>query len=407
MLTDAKIRAAKPSERPVKLFDSGGLYLEVSPRGGRWWRLKFRFEGREKRLSLGVYPQVALKQARKRRDEARVQLAQGIDPGAARKAQKAAQGGEGTLEAVAREWFAQRSPTWAPSHAVRIMRRLERDVFPWLGGRRLAEIAPPDILPLLRRIEARGAGETAHRAVQSLSAVFRFAVATGRADRDVTADLRGALAPVKGSHFAAITEPKAIGALLRALWGYRGTFVVSSAMRLGPYLFVRPGELRKAEWSEIDLDAAEWRIPGERMKMKAPHIVPLSVQAVECLRELHPLTGSGRYVFPSARSASRCMSDNAVLAAMRSLGIPKDEMVGHGWRAAARTLLHEVLHYPGEVIERQLAHRTPGPLGAAYDRAKHLSERRKMMGAWANYLDSLKNGAEVVPLRQATGPTNR
>ena len=401
MLSDIKIRSAKPSEKPLKLFDGGGLYLEVSPRGGRWWRLKFRFEGREKRLSLGVYPQVSLKEARRRRDEARAQLAQGIDPGAARKAQKAAQGGEGTLEAVAREWFAQRSPTWAPSHAVRIIRLLERDVFPWIGGRPIAEIAPPDILPLLRRIEARGAGETAHRAVQNLSAVFRFAVATGRADRDVTADLRGALAPVKGKHFAAQTEPQAIGALLRALWGYEGTFIVRCALRLGAYLFVRPGELRKAEWSEIDLDAAEWRIPAGKMKMRDPHIVPLSQQAVDILRELHPLTGAGRYVFSSARSVSRPMSDNAVLAAMRSLGIAKTEMVGHGWRAAARTLLHEVLHYPGEVIERQLAHRTPGPLGAAYDRAKHLSERRRMMQAWSDYLGALKNGAEVVLLRRA------
>jgi integrase len=342
-----------------------------------------------------------LKEARRRRDEARVQLAQGIDPGAARKAQKAAQGGEGTLEAVAREWFAQRSPTWAPSHAVRVIRLLERDVFPWIGARLIAEIAPPDILPLLRRIEVRGAGETAHRAAQNLSAVLRFAVATQRVDRDVTADLRGALAPVKGKHFAAITEPQAIGALLRALWGYQGTFIVQCALRLGPYLFVRPGELRHAEWSEFDLGRAEWQIPAEKMKMRDPHIVPLSRQAVECLRELHPLTGSGRYVFPSARSASRCMSDNAVLAAMRSLGIPKNAMVGRGWRATARTLLHEVLHFSGEVIERQLAHRTPGPLGAAYDRAKHLPERRRMMAEWADYLDGLKAGAEVIPLQRA------
>lgn len=401
MLTDAKIRALKPSEKPVKFYDGNGLYLIVHPNGGRWWRLRFRHGGREKLLSLGVYPMVSLKGARRRRDEARVQLAQGIDPGAVRKAQKAARGGEGTLEAVAREWFAKHSPTWAPSHAVRVIRLLERDVFPWLGGRPIAEIATSDILPVLRRIEERGAGETAHRAVQNLSAVFRFAVATGRADRDVTADLRGALAPVKGSHFAAQTEPQAIGALLRALWGYQGTFIVQCALRLGPYLFVRPGELRKAEWSEIDLEAAEWRIPGERMKMKAPHIVPLSVQAVECLRELRLLTGEGKFVFPSARSADRPMSDNAVLAAMRSLGIPKDEMVGHGWRAAARTLLHEVLHYNGEVVERQLAHRTPGPLGATYDRAKHLSERRRMMAEWASYLDGLRNGAEVIPLHRA------
>jgi integrase len=399
MLTDAKIRNAKLRERPYKLGDAGGLYVEVSPRGGRWWRLKFRFEGREKRLSLGVYPQVSLKEARRRRDEARVQLARGIDPGAARKAQKAARGGEGTLEAVAREWFARHSPTWAASHAVRVIRRLERDVFPWLGGRPIAEIAPPDILPLLRRIEARGAGETAHRAVQNLSAVFRFAVATQRADRDVTADLRGALAPVKGSHFAALTEPLAIGAMLRALWGYQGTFIVRCALRLGPYLFVRPGELRKAEWSEIDLEAAEWQIPALKMKMRDPHTVPLSRQAADILRDIHPLTGAGQYVFPSARRADRPMSDNAVLAAMRSLGIPKDEMVGHGWRAAARTLLHEVLHYPREVIERQLAHRTPGPLGATYDRAKHLAERRRMMQMWADYLDGLKSGADVVPIR--------
>ena len=350
-------------------------------------------------MSFGTYPMVGLKQARAKRDEARVQLAAGVDPSKARKAAKAAKGGDGTLEAVAREWFEQRSPTWAPSHSVRVLRLLERDVFPWIGTRRVGDITALDILPVLRRIEDRGAGETAHRAVQNLSSVFRFAVATQRADRDVTADLRGALAPVSGEHFAAITEPQAIGALLRALWGYQGTFIVQCALRLGAYTFVRPGELRKAEWSEIDLDAAEWRIPAEKMKMKkVGHIVPLAQQALDILRELHPLTGTGRFLFPSARGISRPMSDNAVLSAMRSLRIAKDVMCGHGWRAAARTLLDEVLHFPGEVIERQLAHRTPGPLGSAYDRAKHLPERRRMMQAWADYLDGLKAGAEVIPL---------
>ncbi|MGH7317591.1 MAG: tyrosine-type recombinase/integrase, partial [Candidatus Rokuibacteriota bacterium] len=285
-LTDTAIRNAKPREKPVKLFDGGGLYLILTPAGARWWRFDYRHGGKRRTLSMGVYPAVGLKEARARRDSARKQLAAGLNPSEARKAAKAARGGEDSLEAVAREWFAKHAPRWAPGHASKIIGRFERDIFPWLGARPVREITAPELLEVLRRIEARGAIETAHRAHQNCGRVFRNAIATGRAERDPAADLRGALPPVKEKHHAAITESKAIGALLRAIDGYQGSFVTQCALRLAPLLFVRPGELRKAEWWEIDLEAAEWRIPAERMKMKTQHIVPLSRQALAVLHEL-------------------------------------------------------------------------------------------------------------------------
>lgn len=398
-LTDTTIRNAKPGEKPLKLFDARGLYLEISPAGGKWWRLKYRYDGKEKRLSLGVYPDVSLKDARERRDTARKLLADGIDPSENRKAQKSAKADRAanSFEVVAREWFAKYSATWAEDHGNRIIRRFERDIFPWIGGRPIAEVTAPELLSVMRRIESRGALETAHRALGNCGQVFRYAVATGKVDRDPSGDLRGALPPVKGKHFAAITDPKQVGQLLRTLDGYQGTFVVTCALRLAPLVFVRPGELRKAEWTDINLDAAEWRFVAT--KTSAPHIVPLSTQAELLLRELHALTGGGRFVFPGARSNARPMSDNAILAALRRMGIDKEEMSGHGFRAMARTILDEVLGVRPDYIEHQLAHAVRDPNGRAYNRTAHLAERRKMMQQWADYLDKLKAGAEVIPLR--------
>ena len=399
-LTDPAIRNAKPGEKPIKLADEKGLYLLIVPAGGKWWRLDYRFAGKRKTLSMGTYPEVSLKEARDKRDDARKQLAQGIDPGETRKTMKAAQSAEAdTFEVVAREWHTKFSPTWTPEHGERIIRRFERDIFPWMGKRPIREITAPELLAALRRIESRGALDTAHRAHQNCGQVFRYAVATGRADRDPSGDLRGALPPVRDKHHASITDPKGIGELLRAIDDYRGSFVTQCAMRLAPLVFVRPGELRSAEWSEFDFDKAEWRIPGEKMKMRDPHIVPLSTQAAAILLELQPLTGRGRYVFPSARTPNgdRCMSENAVLAALRRLGYTKDEMTGHGFRSMASTLLNEQ-GWHRDAIERQLAHTERNAVRAAYNYAEHLPERRKMMQAWADYLDGLKRSADVIPI---------
>lgn len=400
-LTDTAIKNAKPGAKPVKLSDEKGLFLLMAPAGGKWWRLKYRFGGKEKLLSLGTYPEVSLKDARQRRDDARKLLADGVDPSENRKAVKSAkvERAGNSFEVIAREWYAKNSVSWTETHGSRIIRRLERDIFPWIGGRPIADITAPELLAVLRRIEERGAVETAHRAHQNCGQVFRYAIATGRAERDPSPDLKGALPPVKQSHHAAITDPKAIGELLRAIDGYQGQFVTQCALRLAPMFFVRPGELRKAEWAEFDLDKAEWNIPAERMKMREPHLVPLSSQAVAILRELHALTGSGRYVFPGARTNGRPMSDNAILAALRRMGFAKDEMSGHGFRAMARTILDEVLQVRPDYIEHQLAHAVRDPNGRAYNRTAHLAERRKMMQQWADYLDKLKAGAEVIPLR--------
>ncbi|MBK7135407.1 MAG: integrase arm-type DNA-binding domain-containing protein [Rhodocyclales bacterium] len=397
-LTDTAIRNAKPGKKPLKLFDDRGLYLEISPSGGKWWRLKYRFDGKEKRLSLGIYKDVGLKEARERRDEARKLLANGVDPSENRKAQKMARADRAanSFEAVAREWYAKHSANWAPHHGDRIIRRFERDIFPWIGGRPVAEITAPELLSAVRRIESRGALETAHRALGNCGQVMRYAVATGRCGRDPSGDLRGALPPVKGGHFSATTDPKRVAEILRAIDGYHGTLTVSCALRLAPLVFVRPGELRRAEWSDIDMEQTEWRYTVT--KTNTPHIVPLSKQAVVILRELHPLTGSGRFVFPGARSNGRPMSDNAILAAMRRMGIGKEEMSGHGFRAMARTILDEVLGFRPDIIEHQLAHAVRDPNGRAYNRTSHLSERRVMMQQWADYLDKLKAGADVISI---------
>lgn len=398
-LTDTAIKNAKPEAKQRKLYDERGLFLLISPKGGKWWRFKYLFDGKEKLLSLGTYPDVSLKDARDRRDEARKQVASCIDPGEHRKAKKTAKiaNQANSFEVVAREWYAKHSPNWSSSHGGKIIRLFERDIFPWIGGSPVSDINAPQLLEVIRRIEKRGALDTAHRALGNCGQVFRYAVATGRAERDPTGDLRGALPPVKGSHFAAVTDPQMAAGILRALDTYEGTLVVRCALRLAPLFFVRPGELRHAEWTDVDLDIAEWRYTVS--KTNTQHIVPLSRQAVEILREIHPLTGRGRYVFPSARNpkGDRPMSDNAILSAMRRMGIEKDEMSGHGFRAMARTILDEVLGFRPELIEHQLAHAVRDPLGRAYNRTVHLQERHKMMQEWADYLDKLKDGAEILP----------
>jgi integrase len=391
-LTDTTVRNAKPRSKPFKLADGKGLFLQVTPSGGKWWRIKYRFDGKEKLLSCGVYPDTSLAKAREKCDAARKLLADGIDPGQHRKATKASRitQNANSFEAVAREWHSKYSPTWAPSHSNKIIRRLERDFFPWLGDKPINSITPPDLLKALRRIEERGAIETAHRAQQNCSQIFRYAIATGRAERDPAPDLRGALPATKATHLAALTQPEAIGALLRAIDDYQGTFTTKCALKLAPLVFVRPGELRAAEWREINLEKTEWNIPAERMKMRQPLLVPLSTQAVAILQDIYALTGSGRYVFPSARTSLRPMSDNAILAALRRMGFSKEEMTGHGFRAMARTVLDEVLGVRPDFIEHQLGHAVRDPNGRAYNRTAHLAERRKMMQQWADYLEKLK-----------------
>jgi len=392
-LTDTAVRRAKAKKKPFKMFDSGGLFLLINPSGGKWWRFKYRFNHKEKLLSLGTYPDISLKTARDRRDLERRKLADKIDPAINRKVIKAAweYSQANSFEVVAREWMDKQSTIWSLANTQKIKRHLESNIFPWLGERPIAEITAPELLASLRRMETRGAVGTAHRVLQTCGQIFRYAIATGRATRDSAADLRGALQPMpKEKHRAAVTDPKAIGPLLRAMHEYHGSVIVRCALRLAPLVFVRPGELRKAEWKEIDFDKAEWSIPAERMKMREPHLVPLLRQAIEILKELHPLTGRGAYLFPSPRSSQRPMSDNAVLSALRRMGIGKDEMSGHGFRAMARTVLDEVLHIRPDYIEHQLAHAVRDPNGRAYNRTAHLLERRKMMQEWADYLDGLR-----------------
>lgn len=398
MLTDTLIKNTKPKEKPLKLSDGGGMFLLVNPNGCRGWRFSYRFEGKQKQISFGVYPEVSLKEARDHREKARKMLRDGINPSQAKKAQKESASGADTFETIAREWFQKFSSSWSPSHGERILRRLERDIFPWLGKKPIKEILAPDLLAVLRRIEERGAVETAHRASQNCGQVFRYAVVTGRAERDPTGDLRGAIPPTKAKHHASITDPKEIGGLLRAIDAYEGGLIVRCALRLAPLVFVRPGELRRAEWKEIDFDKAEWSIPGEKMKMREKHVVPLSTQAIEILQELQPLTGEGRYLFPSPRSLDRPMSENAVLAALRRMGYSGEQMTGHGFRSMASTLLNEQ-GWNRDAIERQLAHAERDEIRAAYNYAQHMPERRKMMQSWADYLDQLREGTVILPFQ--------
>lgn len=400
-LTAIQVKTAKATDKPQKLSDGGGLYLQVQPTGAKYWRLDYRFAAKRKTLAMGVYPDVSLSVARERREDARKMLANGADPGAVKKAQKTAVVAlsENSFEKVAREWHIKNLHNWKQSNADKLINLLRNDIFPWLGKRPIGEIAAPELLQTIRRIESRGVLETAHRARSLCGQIFRYAVATGRSQRDPASDLRGALPAVKHKHHSSITDPKAIGQLLRDIDGYSGTFIVKCALRLSPLVFLRPGELRQAEWTEIDLDKAEWRIPADRMKMHAVHIVPLATQAVETLREIHSLTGDGKYIFPTTYTTTRPMSENTLRVALRRLGYTNDMMTPHGFRSMASTLLNEQ-GFNRDAIERQLAHAERNGVRAAYNYAEYLPERRRMMQHWADYLDGLAKGAEVIAIHK-------
>jgi integrase len=389
-LTIVAINHAKPKDKTYRLYDEKGLYLEVTKAGGKLWRLKYRFGGKEKRLAIGTYPEISLKDARAARDAARTQLAAGTDPSEYKKLIKAAalSDSTNTFEAIAREWHNGQGRVWSPIHTKNVSDRLSRNVFPYLGNKAIADITVPELLQVLRRIEARGAFETAHRVLGNVSEVFRFAIASGKADRNIAVDLKGALQPVKKKHLAAVTDPKRAGELLRMIDSYSGTLTVQCALKLAPLVFVRPGELRTARWRDINLETAEWRYIVT--KTETEHIVPLSMQALEILTTMHPLTGRWDYVFPSARSRHRPMSNNAILSALRRMEIGKDEMSGHGFRAMAKTILIEELGYSEALTGLQLSHKRNDPLGNAYNRTTFLRERKTMMQAWADYLDTLK-----------------
>jgi integrase len=402
-LTDVKIRNAKPTEKPRKLYDSGGLYAEIAKSGATLWRFKYRYDGKEKRLALGRWPDVSLADARRRRDEARKLLANDIDPAQHRRAAKQARSlaAENSFRATAEEWFDRQAPKWTEANRTKVQARLTNDVYPKIGDRPITEITPADVLAVLLAVEGRGAGDTARRVAQDIRRIFAFGVAMSRCTDNPCAHLhlRDALAPIEGRNFAAITDPVKVGELLRAIDGFMGSYTVKCALQLAPLVFVRPGELRKMQWAHIDFDTAEWSIPAEFMKMKQPHLVPLSRQAVEILRKLEPYTRHrSDYVFPCMTSAKKPMSEAALAAALRRLGYStKDDITPHGFRAMARTLLHEQLRYKPEIIEHQLAHRVADALGSAYNRTRFFKERAAMMQEWSCYLDKLKAGAEVVP----------
>jgi integrase len=402
-LSDAKAKAAKVPEgkKQLRLSDSGGLYLQVTPTG-KYWRMNYRFGSKQKTLAIGVYPQVTLKEARARREAAKKLLEQNIDPSQKKQADKrkaVAETKAVTFEGVATEWMAKQSTQWVKTTIVNTQAKLDKHIFPWIGSLPIGDIEAPDILALVQRLEKRGTIETAHRLKMLCSQVFRYGIATGKIKYDPTVGLQGALTPLTVKHRATISEPKKVGALLRAIQGFEGTFIVQCALQITPYVFVRPGELRHAEWSEIDFDMAEWRIPAEKMKMRVMHIVPLSQQVLAILKELQPLTGSGRYVFPSIRNMHIPMSENTVNASLRRIGYDKSEICAHGFRAMASTMLHEQ-GWDSDVIERQLAHKEGNAIKGAYNHARHLPERVKLMQHWADYLDGLRSGAEVIPLHR-------
>lgn len=397
-LTDTTIRNAKPGTKPVRLFDGGGMYIEVSPAGGKLWRLKYRFDGKEKRLALGAYPEVGLRDARDRRDGARKLLAAGVDPGQVRKAEKIAkaEAGANTFEAIGREWMATKGREWSDLYAGKTKAALERHAFPGIGARPIVDLTAPDMLSLLRAIEKRGTVDMAHRVQQHCGAIYRYAVATGRAVYDPMPSLKGALATAKQEHYAAITDPAEFAQLLRDIDAYRGEVATKIAMQVMALTFQRTKEVRFAEWTQIDAAASLWRIPAEVMKMGEAHIVPLSDQALAAFEELRLLTGTGRLVFPSATNRERPISENTVSYALARMGY-KGRMTGHGFRSTASTLLNE-MGFRHDVIERQLAHAERNAVRAAYNRAEYLSERKAMMQNWADYLDKIKAGAEVVSL---------
>lgn len=411
-LTDPAIRNAKQGPKPVRLFDGGGLYLEVSVAGTKLWRWKYRHDGKEKRLSFGMYPETGLKEARDRCVAARKLHGAGVDPGAARKAEKASRvdSERGSFEAVAREWVATiHEAKVSAGHSARTLIRFEQDVFPWVGRLSISALTAPMLLDVLRRVEARGAIETAHRIKDSCSQVFRYGIASGRCERDPAADLRGALKPVHTKHMAAVTDPKEVGDLLRAIDAYTGFPATRAALSLAPLVFQRPGNLRAMEWAEVDFDDAMWTIPAAKMKRTVndktngdPHSVPLSRQALKILREIRPLTGHARHVFPSVRGGDRPMSDMTLNGALQRMGFDtRTDMTTHGFRAMARTMLAERLGMPEPVIEAQLAHAVSDALGRSYNRTKFAEQRRSLMQTWADYLDTLRMGASVISIKAA------
>jgi integrase len=391
-LSDLKVRTAKPTDKNYKLSDEKGLHLLVKPSGGKYWRLKYRIDNKEKLMALGVYPDTTLTSARGKRDAARALLANGIDPMDNKRAVKAAKqaASSNSFEVVANEWLSRRGET-SEGNDKRLHNLLHKDLFPWLGSRPVDEITPVDLLKTVRRVEDRGAIETAHRAMQYVGLIYRYAVATGRVERDISADLKGALKTTKTKHFASITTPKEVAKLLVAIDQYNGTPVVHAAMKLSPLLFCRPGELRHLEWSEVNWEESHIEIPGHKMKMGQPHIIPLCRQAIEILKDLQPITARSLYIFPSARGASRPLSENGVRTALRNIGYTNEQMTPHGFRAMARTLLDEVLEVPVEWIEQQLAHAVRDANGRAYNRTRHLKQRKEMMQRWGDYLDQLRS----------------
>ena len=400
-LTDTFVKNIKftGSTTGEKHTDGQGMYLHVKE-AGKYWRMSYRFAGKQKTLALGVYPEVSLAKARARRAKAREVLADGIDPSLAKREERQAQvdAAAHTFELVTRDWLAKTAAERAANTQNKITSWLEKDVIPFIGTMPMSAITSLDVLNALRKMEARGALDSVHRVKQVTGQVFRYAVAIGAAERDVTQDLKGSLAKAIPSNFAAITEPSQVGELMRSIFDYNGHPNVAAALRLTPLVFVRPGELRQMEWAELDLTAAEWRIPGTKMKMRTDHIVPLSTQALELLRGMHPATGHGRFVFPSLRTGERSMSENTINAALRAMGYAKEVHSAHGFRATARTILDEVLEERVDLIEHQLSHTVKDPNGRAYNRTAHLPARRQMMQRWANYLDRLRTGADVSQL---------
>ena len=404
-LADTFVRQVKHTGKPTgdKHTDGGGMYLLVKA-GGKYWRVDYTHADKRKTLALGVYPEVTLAKARQRRDKARELLADGIDPSTAKQEDKQAKAdaAANTFEAVARDWLIKTKAKRAEITHLKVSTWLEKDAFPFIGHMPISTIGPRDVLDkVVRKVEARGAIDTAHRLKQLCGQVFRYAVVTGLAERDVTADLREALVTKTQKHHAAITEPKQVGDLMRSIFAYTGHPCTVAALKLTPLVFVRPGELRTMEWAELDLDAAEWRIPGSKMKMKVEHVVPLCTQAVELLRSVQPVTGHGRYVFPSLRTGERPMSENTINGAVRAMGYSKEVHTAHGFRATARTIMDEVLGERVDLIEHQLAHAVKDANGRAYNRTAHLPARREMMQRWADYLDKLRIGADVIQFKSA------
>ena len=401
-LTDTFVKNIKPGSSAAgeKHTDGQGLFLHVKD-AGKYWRLSYRFDGKQKTLALGVYPAVSLLKARQQRDKARELLAEGVDPGTAKKKDKQAKAVAAvhTFERVARDWLAKTAADRMTSTQDKVTTWLEKDVIPFIGKMPMSTIGPRDVLAALRKMEARGALDSVQRVKQVCGQVFRYAVATGSAERDVTQDLKGALAKATAGHFGAITEPKQLGSLMRSIYAYAGHPCTVAALKLSPLVFVRPGELRTMEWSELDLDAAQWRIPGVKMKMKVDHLVPLCLQAVGLLRSVQPITGHGRYVFPSLRTGERPMSENTINAALRGMGYSSEVHTAHGFRATARTIMDEVMGERVDLIEHQLAHAVKDVNGRAYNRTAHLPARGEMMQRWSDYLDKLRIGTDVIPLR--------